>query len=90
MTFLRLFLVPKSILFFCKIEQKSNKTKMLKTLLCRQYLTDFIDLKLQQMEIILSLIIGTLMESIKSSLLQILHKTSRQLRGIFQIKIILR
>ena len=35
LTFLHLFLVPKSILVFCKIEQISNKTKILKTLLCR-------------------------------------------------------
>ena len=34
LTFLHLFLVPKSILVFCKIEQISNKTKILKTLLC--------------------------------------------------------
>ena len=47
LTFLHLFLVPKSILVFWKIEQLSNKT------------------------------IRTLMKSIKSSLLQILHKTSK-------------
>ena len=46
LTFLHLFLVPKSILVFWKIEQLSNKTKILKTLLCHQYLTDFIDLKM--------------------------------------------
>ena len=38
------------------------------------------------MEIILSLIIRTLMKSIKSSLLQILHKTSKDNCGVFSDK----